>query len=79
MTTTTKRTSLRPFHETIVGAMLGAGIEVIFCLGDLIKATEILEGHDEIIVAWGRVTLDAVFANEVIESLLAQKQTAQGG
>ena len=79
----------RPFHKTIIDAIRGASNDdALMNLGDLIKATKIPKGHDEIIAAWkqriDRLGSPTIFSKNLFQKdygvpadLLEQKQEAE--
>lgn len=70
----------RPFHETIVDAIDNANSSnEMFCLANLIKATEIPEGHGKIIAAWKKQMQEIYIGDDdlgVPADLLEQKKAA---
>lgn len=75
------RDERRPFHESIVVAIAEViNAHQLRCLGSLIKATIIPEGHDEIIEAWEKRLADFDYSPVeygVSASILEQKQAAE--
>ncbi len=70
----------RPFHETIVDAILEASAPgEVALLAKMIKETKIPKGHDEIIVAWRHRQDDwgLGFGHGVVENPLEQKREAE--
>ena len=70
----------RPFHETIIEAIRHASSNEMVCLAELIKATKIPKGHEEIIVAWMQRLQEIGYPNfnlDVTADLLEQKQEAE--
>lgn len=67
---------LRPFHETVVQAILMASVGEWGCLAMLIKTTKIPKNHDMIVKAWGTrsETLGLHDNLGVPESVLQQKR-----
>ena len=77
MQSSTKCGELKPFHETIVGAIGRASTADAQSLATLIKVTSISENHDAIIAAWKKRTEEMYWGGEdlgVPASLLSQKQ-----
>lgn len=76
---TTEQAAERPFHETIVKAILRAYGDELQCLATLIRETKIPEGHDEIIAAWNQRRQMMGWGGHdlgVSASLLEQKQAS---
>lgn len=75
----TEPNELRPFHETIVDALLRAEtVAELNCLGLLIKTTKIPKDHDKIVAAWCKAAGNcSAFGNHlgVPANLLKQKET----
>lgn len=72
---------LRPFHETVVEAILCASGTRMADLAKLIKTTKIPRGHNEIIAAWNvrkkAMCWDSEKLGGVVASLLQQKAEAE--
>lgn len=69
--------TLKPFHESIVGAInAAASAAELSTLGHLITTTKIPKGHDDIVETWnlraGNLGLND--ADGVADSVMAQKQ-----
>jgi len=73
----------RPFHESIVGAIMNAAtIDQMRLLDNLINQTKIPKGHDEIARVWREKmqlwsTLEESLANGVPDCLENQKREAE--
>jgi hypothetical protein len=65
----------KPFHESILGIIEKAGLLDLGLIGNIIIATKVPKGHDEIIAAWQARTRSAHASERVTTSLLAQKAT----
>jgi hypothetical protein len=63
----------KPFHEAIVGVIQGADALDLRVIGDVIVATKVPKGHDEIIDAWTSRVGHASDSDRVVVSLRAQK------
>lgn len=83
-----KKLVRRPFHETIVDAIRETDSDEGFrTLARLIMTTEILKGHDNIIVAWKErfLDIDIVDINDgdinvaAFVDLLEQKKETEAG
>ncbi|MBI2097598.1 MAG: hypothetical protein HYT46_01540 [Candidatus Vogelbacteria bacterium] len=78
----TEQTELRPFHETVVEAIARVNsYDELNSIANLIKATKIPKGHDEIVMAWDQ-RLQGMGCGKhedrgVPANLLAQKQAAE--
>lgn len=69
-----------PFHESIVETLrLNPGIREMRILATLIKMTRIPKGHDEIITAWNKRSLELGYNNylDVPADLLEQRHEAE--
>ena len=49
---TNPKPEFRPFHETIMEAIIIADEAGLYCLGRLLKVTKITSDHDKIIATW---------------------------
>ena len=69
----------KPFHESIVMAVITAKVAELKCLGELILATKIPQNHDRIIEVWEeKIAFDPLmFPGGVVTSLLGQKKKAE--
>ena len=82
-----RQAELKPFHESIVRIINGVGVDeapfssydMMRVLAILLKETKIPKGHDEIIAAWKAKSRHLVRNDDmgVVESILAQKKTAE--
>lgn len=63
----------KPFHESILGLLQGADALDLRVLGDVIVATKVPKGHDEIIDAWTSRVGHTSDSDRVVASLRAQK------
>ncbi len=63
----------KPFHKSILPIIKNANPLDLSVIGDIIIATKIPEGHDEIIFAWRQKTGRRDDSERVVASILSQK------